>query len=46
MFDLTKYPTNFDKVWPWAQDIIKKSAEWENSQSKPVNTIVDDDIPF
>ena len=46
MFDLTKYPTNFDKVWPWAQDIIKKSAEWEHSQSKPVNTIVDDDIPF
>ena len=46
MFNMSKYPANFDKVWPWAQEIIKKSAEWEHSQGKHVTLEDDKDIPF
>jgi len=45
LFDLKKYTKDsFEKLWPWVQDIIKKSAEWSNSVDQ--NPIVDDDVPF
>jgi hypothetical protein len=46
LFDLNKYTKeSFEKLWPWVQDIIKKSAEWSNSVDH--NPLVDDpDIPF
>jgi len=45
MFDLNKYTQKeFLELWPWVQDLIKKSAEMQNS--KPVNVIEDDEVPF
>jgi hypothetical protein len=45
MFDLNKYnQKEFSELWPWVQDLIKKSAEMQNS--KPVNVIEDDEVPF
>jgi len=46
LFDLSKYTKDsFEKLWPWVQDMIKKSAEWSNSVDH--NPLVDDpDIPF
>jgi len=45
MFDLNKYTQKeFSELWPWVQDLIKKSAEMQNS--KPVNVIEDDEVPF
>jgi hypothetical protein len=47
MFDLNKYnQKEFSELWPWVQDLIKKSAEMQNSSK---NSIQDDDlsdIPF
>jgi hypothetical protein len=45
LFDLSKFTQeSFDKLWPWVQDIIKKSAEWSNKVDH--NPLVDDDVPF
>jgi len=45
MFDLNKYTQKeFSELWLWVQDLIKKSAEMQNS--KPVNVIEDDEVPF
>ena len=45
LFDLSKYTKDsFEKLWPWVQDIIKKSAEWSNKVDH--NPLVDDDVPF
>jgi hypothetical protein len=47
LFDLSKHPVNFDKVWAWQQEMIKKSAEWVNTEAKrEATTLVDDDVPF
>ena len=45
LFDLSKFTQeSFDKLWPWVQDMIKKSAEWSNKVDH--NPLVDDDVPF
>jgi hypothetical protein len=44
LFDLKKYTKeSFEKLWPWVQDIIKKSAEWTNA---PADNSIEDDVPF
>jgi len=45
LFDLSKFTQeSFDKLWPWVQDMIKKSAEWSNKVDH--NPLVDDEVPF
>jgi hypothetical protein len=44
LFDTKKYTKeSFEKLWPWVQDIIKKSAEWSNA---PADVTIEDDVPF
>jgi len=47
IYDMKGHPNNFDKVWPWQQDMIKRSSEFVNQQAMAEATkIEDDDVPF
>lgn len=47
IYGIKQHPKNFDKVWGWQQEMIKKSAEFVNVEAKKeAVTIQDDDVPF
>lgn len=46
IYNMKKHPNNFDKVWPWQQEMVKRSREMQNAQVQEENKIVDDDVPF
>jgi len=44
LYEISKHPANFDKVWPWQQKFVEQSAEFRNAPA--VHSIEDDDVPF
>lgn len=47
LYDMKKHPKNFDLIWGWQQDMIKRSSEFVNLEAKKeANTLVDDEVPF
>lgn len=47
IYDMKKHPKGFDLIWPWQQEMIKRSSEFVNYQAKvEAGSIQDDDVPF
>jgi hypothetical protein len=47
LYDMKKHPENYDLIWGWQQDMIKKSSEFVTMETKKeAVTIQDDDVPF
>lgn len=46
IYDMSKHPVNYDKIWGWQQEMIKRSSEFINNEIKKEESIVDDDVPF
>lgn len=49
IYDISKHPMNFDKVWPWQQKMISESAEYRgtaNVKEAQAKSDMPDDIPF
>lgn len=47
LYDMKRHPKNFDLIWGWQQDMIKRSSEFMNLEAKKeANSLVDDEVPF
>ena len=46
LYDIKKHPKNFDLVWGWQQDMVKRSAEFVNADIKQTPNKIEDDVPF
>lgn len=47
IYDIKKHPHNWESVWGWQQEMVKRSSEFVNAEAKKeAVTIQDDDVPF
>lgn len=47
IYDMKKHPHNWESVYGWQQEMIKRSSEFLNVEAKKeAVTIQDDDVPF
>jgi hypothetical protein len=46
LYDMNKHPKNYDQVWGWQQEMIKRSSEFVNAEMKREATKIEDDVPF
>lgn len=47
IYSMKQHPKNYDLVWGWQQEMIKRSSEFVNMEAKQRETAIqDDDVPF
>jgi hypothetical protein len=46
MYHIKAHPKNFDLVWGWQQEMVKRSSEFGSKEVSRETVMIDDDVPF